>query len=283
MNLDACVIIVHKKLYLKSPLYYYKLKFRYNVYVYNSENKTKSVNYYTVVADTNDYLKHEIAANKPIKLNYEYKISENLTHKTSCTSGKLKKRTSPDLPTTPRLIIWTVDDPLLISGTWVYRCPEDCLPPDSIFNNLDQFRFTKSGSCVIFDLDDTLIRSDSSLIPGMLDLLLAARRKYNYVVLWSHGSDLHVIDHVLNEVGFEFDYVIYRNKDTKNAPKNPFYLYALIKNYQFTSFTLVDDLIENATDGYDEMYIPILDTNLTAIIPAFIDLGYKPYEKITYY
>lgn len=262
MNFDVPVIIIHKSIYTLNVPFYNKLKFKYNVYVYNKNDKDMTIDYHFVKEQSNSILEYtNVQSPKVTSNHYKQEVSNNsLQYKTSCTSTCSSVRVTEILPTSPRLIIWPNDKPLTISGTWVYRCSKTSIPPEEVFSLLDSFKFTKKKSCIIFDLDDTLIRKDNSIIPYSEDLVRLAKYHYDYVILWSHGSKLHVIENVL-EFKQLFDQIISRNPDTKNAPKNPFYLYTKIKDILFTSFTLVDDLMENATDGYSDVLVPHTSTD----------------------
>lgn len=53
-------------------------------------------------------------------------------------------------------------------------------------------------SIIVFDLDSTLIDPRDKIYDSCLRLLRVARQLYDYVVIWSHGSTLHVHKQVNN-------------------------------------------------------------------------------------
>lgn len=166
----------------------------------------------------------------------------------------------------PRYIIWTKNDPLLVCGTIVDRIEHWEL--FEAFQRAKDWAYTinRYKSIAVFDLDKTLISDECVKIQESERLLTYAKREYDYVVLWSHGSALHVDEQLAefrvgNANGVDvFDLVIH-TADTK-SPKNLLYLYNHFPYVKFTKSILVDDLVANWTPEYDKFLIPYNNTTL---------------------
>lgn len=266
MNLCKPLVVVHPDIYACNPQFYVNLRYSFNVYIYSKKDLESDVVYHFVRSKSgSDEYKKLYNVEMKTKLYKQDIENDSLQSGTQYTSGKLKVKSTAELPKGPRLIIWPNYLKLTISGTWIYRCNTNEQPPDYIFEPLRNFKYNKSGNCIIFDLDNTLINDDLTIIPYALEMVKLAKSSYDYTVLWSHGSGLHVIENLIN-VDLLFDLVIYRNESTKNAPKNPFYLYTLVNDFLFTSFTLVDDIAENATDGYNCVLVPNKSTDARLLL-----------------
>lgn len=117
-------------------------------------------------------------------------------------------------------------------------------------------------SVVVFDLDQTLIddnRNDCKILDNCKHVLSTAREHYDFIVLWSHGSSLHVNTYV-SRLNFTFDLVLSSNDYGKNAIncKNLLHLYNYISvDYRITYAILIDDSPYNWTPEYDMLIVPI--------------------------
>lgn len=166
----------------------------------------------------------------------------------------------------PRYIIWTKNDPLLVCGTIVDRIDhwelyESCQRAKDWAYTINHFK-----SIAVFDLDKTLITDECVKIPESERLLTYAKREYDYVVLWSHGSGLHVDEQleefrVANTTGADIFDLVIKTADTK-SPKNLMYLYNHFPYVKFTKSVLVDDLVANWTPEYDKFLVPYNNTTL---------------------
>lgn len=166
----------------------------------------------------------------------------------------------------PRYLLWTIDDPLTVSATIVNRIKSENLG-SAIQNALlwvKNFQKLKDCSVIVFDLDETLIDSKCNIYMGAVDLLKFARVKYDKMVLWSHGSALHVEDN-LKKLNINFDLVL-TNQLHKSA-KNLLYLYnySPFHNAIFSKAVLVDDSLYNFCQEYTKVIVPSNLTNVSTI------------------
>lgn len=166
----------------------------------------------------------------------------------------------------PRYIIWTKNDPLLICGTVVDRI--------DYWELFEAFQRAKSWvyeilefkSIAVFDLDKTLINDNCEKITEAEKLLKYAKHNYDLIALWSHGSALHVDEQVEkfsidNQRGPDIFNLIIKSADTK-SPKNLLTLYNYLPFTKFTKSVLIDDLVANWTPEYDKFLIPYNNTTL---------------------
>lgn len=166
----------------------------------------------------------------------------------------------------PRYIIWTKNDPLLVCGTIIDR-----IEPWELFEAFQRakdwaYTINHYKSIAVFDLDKTLITDECVKIPESEKLLTYAKHEYDYLVLWSHGSALHVDEqlanfHVGNTTGIDIFDLVIKSADAK-SPKNLLYLYNHFPYIKFTKTVLIDDLVANWTPEYDKFIIPYNNTNL---------------------
>lgn len=184
----------------------------------------------------------------------------------------------------PRHVIWTYDDPLTVCATTVDRLPETTKTSkdwtvieferavrramsQSQGSIVDQF------SVIVFDLDKTLIDRDGKMYTCADELLLHARRVYDKVVLWSHGSPLHVDTYVskfkvmLNDDTI-FDLVLsHQDENEHEANKNMLHLYNHFPSCHFYRATLVDDSPYNWTPEYTSFIVPKYSRTAKKILP----------------
>lgn len=161
----------------------------------------------------------------------------------------------------PRYVIWTKSDPLSVCATCVDRV--DAYELYEAVRRARDWAFTiyHTKSIVVFDLDETLIDERCRELQCADRLLDFARNSYDLVVLWSHGSALHVDDNVQRFVersqhGDSLFDLILRNGGEQRANKNLLHLYNFVPNCRFSRATLVDDSAFNWTPEYDKLVIP---------------------------
>jgi HAD superfamily phosphatase (TIGR01681 family) len=117
---------------------------------------------------------------------------------------------------------------------------------------------------IVFDLDDTLINRDNELFYGYIwDDLQKYRELFDYIILWSHGSELHVKDNLkrlLVDHDFKFDVILARKETSDEEPTNKGLGQVLkILNRKDGVCTLqyaclVDDKMFNYSHDYDLFY-----------------------------
>lgn len=166
----------------------------------------------------------------------------------------------------PRYIIWTKRDLLPINGTYVNRI-EDYEITHALLGAIDWsmgYTLTKNASIIVFDLDNTLIDDENNKVIGADKVLNIARRKYDLVVLWSHGSSLHVDENVRKFTNIRFDLKLNCDTEKNLSPKNLLYLYNFFPTYYFTKSALVDDSLFNFCPEYNLMIVPTLN-NLNSV------------------
>lgn len=189
----------------------------------------------------------------------------------------------------PRYVIWTLKDPLTVCATCVDRVSICDLYGAVCRARQWAFYIERTASIIIYDLDRTLIDDNDAIMDGAVDALINARRSYDYVVLWSHGSPLHVDDAVIslrravltrirkgqdvryNDDGaFDadglFDLIISNEYANERANKNLLYLYNYFTGCTFSRAVLVDDSLYNWTPEYDRIIIPSGST-LVPVMP----------------
>lgn len=177
----------------------------------------------------------------------------------------------------PRYVIWSKDKPLPVCATYVDR-----INSAEIFAACQRAlqwatRIEGQMSIIVFDLDDTLINSECCKLAYADKLLKEARRTYNLLVLYSHGSALHVDGNVtqftdsINDSEDDrystyccnrklFDLVLSNNGEARKSNKNLLYLYKHFPNVRFTKATLVDDSLFNWTPEYTRFVVPTSHT-----------------------
>lgn len=166
----------------------------------------------------------------------------------------------------PRYIVWTKTDPLLVCGTIIDRIENWEL--FEAFQRAKNWAYTinRYKSIAVFDLDKTLITDECEKLPESERLLTYAKREYDFVVLWSHGSALHVDEQIEkfrvgNYTGADIFDLVIKTADEK-SPKNLMYLYNHFPHVKFTKSLLVDDLVANWTPEYDKFLVPYDNTTL---------------------
>lgn len=160
----------------------------------------------------------------------------------------------------PRYVIWTESDPLPVCATVVARTDVYGLS-DSVRAAADwssNMSIMKTATVAVFDLDRTLIDDEDRLLDGTVTVLEHARTAFDTVVLWSHGSPLHVDKQVseLEKHGVRFDLVLSNAEGIKKSCKNLLYLYNHFVDTYFTKAVLVDDSVFNWTPEYTHCVVP---------------------------
>lgn len=163
----------------------------------------------------------------------------------------------------PRYVIWTRDDPLTVCATYVDRVDRE-----ELYEAVERAKqwycpVYEERSVVVFDLDDTLIDSRLRVYEKSQTLLEQAKRVYDRVVLWSHGTAPHVEEFAQRFADASpygeslFDLVLcYGGEPDRRANKSLLHLYNFMPNCRFTRATLVDDSVYNWTPEYTRAIVP---------------------------
>lgn len=160
----------------------------------------------------------------------------------------------------PRYVIWTEADPLPVCATVVARTDVYGLS-NAVRTAVDWSRtmlITKTVSVAVFDLDRTLIDDEDRFLDGAVSVLEYARTAFDAVVLWSHGSPLHVDRQVaeFNRHGILFDLVLSNASGVTKSCKNLLHLYNHFVDTYFSKAVLVDDSVFNWTPEYTHCVVP---------------------------
>lgn len=136
------------------------------------------------------------------------------------------------------------------------------MPVDLIAAIDDALRWARVMTCdvqedvIVFDLDDTLIDEKCKPLLHASDLLYRAQSVYDKVILYSHGSDLHV-DECTRELDFDFDLILNRGSvDNLSCNKNLLSIYNYFNTSRFNKAVLVDDSVYNWTPEYTRILVP---------------------------
>lgn len=193
----------------------------------------------------------------------------------SCTSYCLTETTTMYAVDrrAPRYVVWTKRDPLAICATSVDRVDSYGLHEALRRAKSWATPITRVASVVVFDLDETLVDERGQPLRHAGRALEYARRCYDLVVLWSHGSPLHVDecarafvrDSAVDDAPV-FDLVLSHDGDDK-ACKNLLHLYNYFPGTTFAEATLVDDSPFNWTPEYGRMLIPHRCKSLRRLLP----------------
>lgn len=172
----------------------------------------------------------------------------------------------------PRYVIWTVDEPLPVCATVVARTDIYGLT-NAVSTAVDWSRnmlISRTASVVVFDLDLTLIDDEDRILDGAVFALEHARSVYDIVVLWSHGSPLHVDKQrsALEKHGVIFDLVLSNAQSGDKSCKNLLYLYNYFTDTYFTRAVLVDDSVFNWTPEYTHCIVPTTTESVAQIAYA---------------
>lgn len=160
-----------------------------------------------------------------------------------------------------RICLYHPADPVNILSTQYFSVDNTCdlLATLRHINTFQTQQIPPVKNVAVVDLDDTLITGNCTLLPNATDLLDVLYRRYDHVILWSHGSNNHVYDNVSlinKQMGFNvFSRVIVKKFKDVETVKNPMYILNML-DIQFGTVDLFDDLIANATPDYDNVYIP---------------------------
>lgn len=158
----------------------------------------------------------------------------------------------------PRLVLWKRGEPLTVCSTETMRLDSAQDLPDAMNRAMQwatRHRVTQERTLAVFDLDETLIDCELRILPGAIKLLRAARKRYDIVVLYSHGSPLHVSE-AAARIRVPLDLVLSNSENEARCQKNLLQLYNYFPNTIFTRATLVDDSMYNWAPEYTRMLIP---------------------------
>lgn len=166
----------------------------------------------------------------------------------------------------PRYVIWNETSNLTICATHVDRINE--------YNIYEAYRrakdwaytITNVETIIVFDLDETLIDRKCAKLKDADKLLSCARTIYDRIVLYSHGSNLHVDDNVSKFDKSIFDLILSNTAHDHISNKNLLYLYNYFPNTVFSHATLVDDSLYNWTPEYDKFIVPYKLTSLHDVL-----------------
>lgn len=174
----------------------------------------------------------------------------------------------------PRYVIWPQKTPLTVCATYCDRIDDYELYVACMRAKTWSKDIMSTQSIIVFDLDMTLIDDDGNKLENADQLLQMARLKYDYVVLYSHGSNLHVDEHVQQFENWHsehstsrdhhaqlFNLILSNNSDNGiRSNKNLLYLYNYFPNTRFSHAVLVDDSLYNWTPEYNEFIVPATPT-----------------------
>lgn len=185
----------------------------------------------------------------------------------------------------PRFLLWLDDGACEpnVCCTALYACSEIAqLPAGVAAATRWAQKYVNAPTCglrnlnvVVFDLDQTLIDgnpADCKPLKNYDRVLQTAREHYDLVVLWSHGSSLHVNAYAAR-LNFNFDLILNKDErtdaaddsDTQNC-KNLLNIYNYIStDCRIGYAVLVDDSPYNWTPEYDALLVPI--RGITDILP----------------
>ncbi|PHT96269.1 hypothetical protein BC332_34805 [Capsicum chinense] len=108
----------------------------------------------------------------------------------------------------------------------------------------------------------TIIDDQNEWKKGAIQVLLAAQRRspdvIRRVVIWSHGSPLHVEENVsrIRKHGVKIDAVLSNMNGTKPSPKNLLHIYNVLPDAYYDKAVLIDDTVPNFTPEYTDFLIP---------------------------
>lgn len=135
------------------------------------------------------------------------------------------------------------------------------------------FLIRKVTSVIVFDLDETLLLKGD--LVNVNHIVCLAKKCFNKVVLWSHGTTDHVIHHLRENINL-FDLIISRSgfmQDDRCPNKGiGFLLKQLNKKFNITTLTttcLVDNDRRNFKNDYD-MFIHVPEYALISDIDKFL-------------
>lgn len=171
----------------------------------------------------------------------------------------------------PRFLLWLDDDyEPNVCCTAMYKCSSITKLPIGVaeamrwaqkYANVPECAI-RNLSVVVFDLDQTLIDNDPydcKILENHKHVLSSAREHYDFVVLWSHGSSLHVNTYA-SRLNFTFDLILNKDNYGKNSIncKNLLHLYNYLGiDCRIKYAILVDDSPYNWTPEYDSLIVPI--------------------------
>lgn len=185
----------------------------------------------------------------------------------------------------PRYVIWTKDLPLTVCATYIDRICDYELYAACV--RARQWAATSdimaSRSIIVFDLDCTLIDDDGNKLQYADQVLQLARQKYDLVILYSHGSHLHVDEHVQQFENWHlknttsnggnaedqqlFNLILSNGPHGIRSNKNLLHLYNYFPNTRFNTAVLVDDSLYNWTPEYTEFIVPATTTSIYHVLP----------------
>lgn len=166
----------------------------------------------------------------------------------------------------PRYVIWNKTDNLTICATCVDRVDHYSLYDACRKAKEWSYDITNTEKIIVFDLDETLIDSNCRKLKYADKLLECAHIVYDRVVLYSHGSNLHVDDNISKFDDPHFDLVLSNDSHDNTCNKNLLSLYNYFPNTIFSHATLVDDSLYNWTPEYDKFIVPFKLSTVNNII-----------------
>jgi hypothetical protein len=183
-------------------------------------------------------------------------VSSNLL-KNTCPSTTRNEEFKHCSDQKPRLYLSKPNQRVDTSSTQILIT--DCITVTTltqIFRWSRKYQPAKLVSVCVIDMDDVLIDETSRLYDGASDFIKIINSMFDKVILWSHGSLLHVDEHS-NEIlksGGKFDLILGRQETC--ASKNLLHLYNTFTQEQIKFAVLIDDTPCNYTPEYNLLIVP---------------------------
>jgi hypothetical protein len=173
----------------------------------------------------------------------------------------------------PRYIIWPKNLPCPLCCTTIDRIDADGSGLwDAVHRAVawsGSFNFTKTQSVIVIDLDDTLINSNNQPFPRAEEMIQNARQVFDRVVIWSHGSPLHV-DEYSKPFARYTDLILSTGESKLKSPKNLLSIYNSFPDALIERAVLIDDCASSWTPEYCDMIVPTGPESTKVIIETFL-------------
>lgn len=250
--IELTIAVVDTKTNIKSVIIndFYEEKFKDKDIIRVTDTECQSLNNIYLNPDFYPHVELQCSGKIPEYTTYVIKEKTQLKHITE--KG-------------PRYVIWKKNELLIICATYIDRVDAHELYTACQRAKSWAYTITNFKSIIVFDLDETLIDYNNNKYKYADELLNCAKNVYDLVVLYSHGSDLHVDD---NSQKFKifgknqiFNHVLSNNDLRHRTYKNLLHLYNFIPRTRFKTATIVDDSL-NATPEYDKIIIPAVKNSL---------------------
>ena len=210
-----------------------------NIYAFTGSTLDKVYCKYTLSAP---YMRRVNESTRAADTTFMYRAGEPMIHITD-------KR--------PRFYMLSENSYPKVASTKIYYTSQfDVDEVDAINEWAKLFKMEESKRICVLDMDEVLINSNG-ILTDSIELVQACNTLFDYTILWSHGSALHVDDYStqMQKAGAHFNLILSKDHDVK-SPKNLLSLYNYFPQVNISYAALVDDTILNYTPEYDAMYIP---------------------------